>query len=448
MGIKNGAPKIITIVRRGLYNKRAKNYKIVIDGELMRYKGMVENNLNKHDAEEAIAGLSFNYMKNLVDQVSTFIGYRPKEVIVFMDGARVCNKESDRADFQFDAGLIRLTFKGLCYSYGYTVNELTHGESELQMYLQRDKTVELNVFITNDSDMISICYGHKPTLEHRTPNNAVDSIFEPQSSNSTTGTTCPIIDLNCVYNPEKVKVLDSCVWINSGKIITAVGFDFIEDRIKFNTFVFRTFVSFCGTDFTSNLLTDSMVVGILLSEEEDIEVLNTLTDINDIACGLLMLGLRAGGTIKRFDDNAKSQMFLSTDVDQATRMYLRYINSGVMENVPIPRPNMSLGTRHYLYAARNQESSFVKKNLVHWAKSTPLLYGIENMRLHLGTFDPATCDDKKPTKRKLLDEDEALESKIMSKIKVQISTSSESAILAPFTPQPSSHFKKTVLDEL
>lgn len=411
MGIKNGAPDIITIIRTGLYNKHAKHYKIIVDGELMRYKGMIENNLNKHNAEEAIAALSFDYMKNLIDHIELFIGRRSAEVVVFMDGCRVFNKESGRADFRFDARFIRVAFKHLCYTYGYTVNELTHGESELQMYLQRDKTMDLNVFLTNDSDMISICYGHKPTLSYILPKEDMQpssssplldlsSITEIQTINVTTNTTHPIIDQNKIYDLQKVKVVDSCIWINCGKIVTAVGFDFIESRMNFNTFTFRTFISFCGTDYTSNLLTDSMVTGILLSEKVDIEYINTLTDIHDIACCLIMLGLRAGGTIKRFDEKAKSQIFNAADVDTSTRMYLEYIESGKMKNEAIPRPCMSLACRHYLYAMKGQDSCFVKKSLNQWAKSTLLSDGVEQMRQYLGTFDPMLYVEKIPNRKR------------------------------------------------
>lgn len=398
MGIKNGAPSIVQIFRNGLFNTRADNYKIIVDGELMRYKGMIENNLKKHNAEEAIAASSFDYMKNIIRQIELFIGKKSKDVVVFMDGCRVFNKESGRADFHFDAGLIRHIFKNLCWEYGYTVNELDHGESELQMYLQRDRTMNLNIFLTNDSDMISICYGHKPIIkyinsEDKTASKelsyeTIQSIIETNRFNSTSNTTHPIINQNHIYKLDNINILDSCLWLNNGKELTAVGFDFIEDRMKFNKFIFRVFIALCGTDFTVSLLTDSMISGILLSEKEDIDYLNTLTDVNDIACGLLMLGVRAGGTIKRLDDKSKLQTFSAADVEKAVKMYIDYIDTGKMENVTIPRPCMSLVCRHYLYAMKGQDSCFVKNALTQWAKTTSISEAISQMHKYLGTFNP------------------------------------------------------------
>lgn len=392
MGIKNGASDIITVIKRGLYNKHARSYKIIVDGELMRYKGMIECNLTKHNAEEAIAATSFDYMQRQIEQIELFIGRRANEIIVFMDGSRVFNKESGRADFKFDAGLIRITFKTICFQHGYTMNELVDGESELQMYLLRDKTMDLNVFLTNDSDMISICYGHTPTLKYikdtLSDEDALCSVIDRQGVNVANNTTSEIIDMNQIYNLNKVKISDSCLWINSGKTVTAVGFDFIERRVHFNTLSFRTFISFCGTDFTSSLFTDSMISGILLSDRSDIEFINSLEDSNDIAGCLLAIGVRAGGTIKRFDDQAKKASFSPYDIDASTKKYLEYIETGKMTNSTMIRSNMGLATRHYLYAMKGQDSCFIKKSLTVWAGSTSLEECVFNLKMYLGTFDP------------------------------------------------------------
>lgn len=395
MGIKNGAADIITVLRRGVYNKKAQNYKIIIDGELMRYKGMIEANLTKHNAEEAIAATSFDYMTRLIDQIEGFIGRRSVEVVVFMDGSRVFNKESGRADFKFDAGLIRRVFKTICYEYGYSVNELVHGESELQMYLLRDKTMNLNVFLTNDSDMLSICYGHAPTLKYLetqpttlSTEECLASVIDRQNDGPVSNLAPEIIDLNQIYNLSRVDVLDSCVWINSGKTITAVGFDFMESRMCFNTDTFRTFIAFCGTDFTSNLLTTSMVSGILLAEKEDIEYLNSLEDINEIAAGLVMLGVRVGGSIKRFDAQSKIADFNPGVIAESVQKYLDYIGTGKMTNSGMTRSNMGLATRHYLYAMKGQDSCFIKKSLATWARTNTLREAIDNLRMYLGSFDP------------------------------------------------------------
>ncbi|ATY70194.1 polh/gran [Tomelloso virus] len=394
MGIKNGAPNIIANIRCGLYNTGAQKYKINVDGELMRYKGMIELNLCKNNAEEAIAATSFDYMKKLIDNIELLRGYRACEVIVFMDGARVANKESNRADFKYDVGLIRLTFKLICSEYGYTVNELQHGESELQMYLQRDKSVELNVFLTNDSDMISICYGHTPTIKFQDSlDENLKSIIEAQNFDSI---TTSIEDRNYTYDLSKVEsLLDSCVWINCGKKqVTAIGFDFIETRLYYSVSAFRTFIAFCGTDFTSCLLTDSMVSTVLLSEKQDIEFINTLKSAHEIAACLLVLGLRGNGTIKRFSEESKTQTFAMDEISKTIKMYLNYIGTGKMLNCTIARPCMSLACRHYLYAMRDKSTCFVKNAMVKWAKSTTLSEAIEQLRQNLGTYNPVDSPTK------------------------------------------------------
>lgn len=390
MGIKNGAPTIITINRRGLYNKRPHKYKINVDGEFMRYKGMIEINLTKHNAEEAIAATSFDFMKRLIDEIELHLGRKASEVVIYMDGTRVFNKESGRADFKFDAGLIRMVFKTICSEYGFTVIELQHGESELQMYLQRDKSVDLNVFLTSDSDMLSICYGHTPSV--------VDENYSVESQKQ--DTTSSIIDQNMIY-VSGTKVLDSCVWVNSCKVVTYMGFDFIRERVKYDVFQFRTFISLCGTDFTNSLLTESMISAILLAEDSDIETINKLTDINHIAAGLLLLGIRGGGTIKRFDDRAKNTNYDALGVDKSVRMYLDYVGTGKMENSVIPKPNMSLMCRHYLYAMRRQDTSFVKKALCVWAKNCTILEAMENLKSFLGTYNPhEECTTKSASRKR------------------------------------------------
>lgn len=409
MGIKNGAPNIIYRIRRGLYHKKAKNFNIYVDGELMRYKGMIDENLSKTNAEEAIACSSFQYLKRMVNSIEDLLGGRAKFVKVFMDGARVNNKETKRSEFHFDACLIRTLFKRLCALQHYSVDDLQYGESELQMYLTRDKSKELNVFLTSDSDMISICYGHTPTVEF---------IDDPERKfNSQTDTVMPIQtilqtinDGNFIY-PSNMKITDSCMWVNCNREGLAIGFDFIIDRMIYEPKIFRTFIAFCQTDFTENLFPESMIDGILMADCEDKRYVNTLSNANDIAAILQVLGLRGGGQIKR-DRKSLLSKFDSDAIEKAAAMYIEYIETGFMPNEKMPRIDMSLASRHYLYAMRQQDDCFTLKSLQLWAKSCSLSEAIDNMHLYLGTLVRKNLNVKKRKLEQATDDDDGIKSYI------------------------------------
>jgi hypothetical protein len=391
MGLKNGGPTILRYIQRGLYNKDAKVYKICVDGEYMRYKGMIEDNLSKHNAEEMIASTSFEYMRTVVQNIECMMRQRAAEVLVYMDGARVANKETCRSEFLYNAEQIRGIFKALCAESDYNVQSLDYGESELQMYIQRDKTVNLNIFVTNDSDMISILYGHKPTI---LDDDAYTVLQDDTVSFDGTVITskCRFYDYNNRYGP-KDDVVDSCMWLNTGREFTAIGFDFIEDRLIYTPSVFRTFVAFCGTDFTNALLTESLIPGVLTAKDEDKKYLNTLSgDVNLIGALLLMLGIRDGGTIKRVDPHDKIP-FSARSISDSITTYVNYITTGEMDtSIVCSRPNMSTACREYLFALREGATSFVKKELATWAQRVTLQEAAENFKTFLGTM--SQCQKK------------------------------------------------------
>lgn len=393
MGIKNGST-IINFVQRGLYNKNPKTYNILVDGELMRYKGMNDDNITKHNTEEAIAATSYDYLRRTIKTIELWIGRKTDSVIVYMDGARVLNKVTNRADFDYDAALIRTVFKMLCREHGYTVIELDYGESELQMYLNRNKSNDLNILLTNDSDILSICYDHRPTITANNDENQTcfdpkrDSIAQSSSLsslNDTKNNVDSILDSNLIY-PSHVKVTDSCVWINTDKKnLTAIGFDYIAEYLGYKPFAFRTFVALCGTDFTDNLFTKTTMCGILSATDEDKEFINSLTDVNEIAAALQMVGLRGNGRIKNLNANNTDQ-FNADDIKKCILMYIEYITTGHMPNERMPRMNMSIVCRQYLYAMKNQNDNFVHGTLVTWARRTKLEEAIKSLNLYLGTY--------------------------------------------------------------
>jgi hypothetical protein len=120
----------------------------------------------------------------------------------------------------FDAALVRTTFMNPCSGIGYRVCELRSGESELQMYLRRDKTADLNVFVTADSDIISICYDHYQSVSAI----AAITMTSRQTTTTTNNNWGNIIDENDTYEDD-ASVIDSCLWICPKRDITFIGFD-------------------------------------------------------------------------------------------------------------------------------------------------------------------------------------------------------------------------------
>lgn len=345
----------------GLYKRtNCDTSNLYIDGELVRFKGMTDHNKTQRNAEEAIARDGVKYLKNRVSAIETYFGKTFDRIIVFMDGKRVHNKETRVYDTDVDVGLIRSVFKEACERERYQVEQLSFGEGELQMYLQRDKLTNRNVFLTKDSDMLSILYGHKPNYQ-----TAVE-IVQKEYTSSDYDTN--IVDLNDDY-ASGVQVYDSCVWIecdSSNSPMKIYGFDDTLNRLKFSKLVFRTFCAMCGTDFTDPLLTTSMVTGFFTCiKDDELEMVNgyemDLLDnhstgdvgnvnnenamknhIFEIVTLILLAGFRNRGTMKQVKKNYETGTLkniddLKTDLYNVIRTYYIYISLGVMLPMNIPR---------------------------------------------------------------------------------------------------------------
>lgn len=274
MGIENGANEIISLFEKGLYAKRPTRYEISIDGELVLYKGMTQENLSRRNAEEHIAVDSYNYLVNMCLKIERMILQQQQQqqprritpqhrIVVYMDSVseRVMNKKIRSHQLaSLDSHLMRNLFITMCERNGHIfVEQLGKGgESELQMYLLRDQTCPLNIFVTNDSDFISIAYNHQPKtakplmLRDILPIEATDASGE-------------ILDSNNSYE-DCSKIVDSCLWIKccgSKSAMRAYGLDYNVRLVDFSTSTFRLLVALCGTDFTTNILTTSMIRNIV-----------------------------------------------------------------------------------------------------------------------------------------------------------------------------------------
>lgn len=378
MGILNGSV-IVDYFLRGRYNaRRPARYNVYVDGELMRYKGMVTENLSRHDAEEAIAHTSITCLMRILSTIEQYLGGKPESVFVYMDGARVTNKVVNRPEFKFDASLIRQTFATFCRDFGMHIRQLDYGESELQMYLQRDTETNLNVFVTDDSDMMAICYGHRPSS---IPLRSADHL-EPCCRRDDRS-HIEIDDANFMYKCEE-EIRDSCLWIRCRRRLLAIGLDDCHESIGYSPFVFRTFAALCGTDFTPPLFTESMIRGIMSADSCDREFVNTLGQkVNSIVGALIVMGLRNLGTIKRKEQNDELPCDFEA-IETLVGMYVDYVTTGVMSSDPIPRPCMSHACRQYIYLMKNRmDRVYTKSALRVWAANITLAEACENLERQL-----------------------------------------------------------------
>lgn len=267
MGIQNGAALLSEALPLGLYNRRAAACHLYVDGEYFRYKGVLPTARDEHN----IADVGFLFLQRRINRILQHLHLPTRSpVTVFMDGARVEGKKSRPAGpTLFNAAYVRLFFGKMCADAGMTVMWLEQGEAELQMYLARDRQCPLNVFLTNDSDMLAICYAHTPieAASATAVAPATEHWSDPGGgSGDGCGESIVVADQNQTY-PAAVapSVRDSCVWakVESGPIVL-LGFDRLADRFGFDPVPFRAMAYACGTDYSNALLTNSMVQRIML----------------------------------------------------------------------------------------------------------------------------------------------------------------------------------------
>lgn len=348
MGIKNGI-KFYSIFQQGLYNKHAKNIKVYVDGELIRHKGKTSENISMPEPEENIAKSSFKYLMSIIRKIEEITKnvLKPSNVYVYMDGNRVLDKIFRKSDPRFNDSIIKSTFVELCVEFKYNVVRLVDGESELQMYLSRDQTSDLNVFVTSDSDLFSICCSHEPIIDNKSFNKNVD--FANNKLKISKFEQLSYKDLNYEYFDDIV-VRDSCVWLSCKKDLQLIGFDGAKYRLNFNVRNFRVFIALCGTDFTDHLFTESMVDGILRAFVVDVDFLdifNDLTNVYEIALALLYIGVKNGGsTIKK----TAHKQFCSDLINFETivEIYVKYIETGT-KNISSPSLGSMYAVMEILY---------------------------------------------------------------------------------------------------
>lgn len=400
MGILNGNV-IVGTFKRGLYNRTPQSYEVYVDGELMRYKGMTSDNLSRHDAEHGVANSSFMYLCRLINQLEAHLGKKPYQVTVYMDGKRVTNKLSHVTDFQLDASLIRNLFIRLCIEAGMFVNHLEYGESELQMHMKHNCERPLTVYITCDTDLMSILYGHKPLIDGKrvdfrrcSTNNDDD---DDQATQVNLG-ECPYImindkhdifqDSNLIYG-EGVEVKDSIVWLNCVKdVIIMYGMDNTLANNHLSPVAFRSFMALCGTDFTPPAFPTSLINALLKINRHDADIINSLTDYFDIFAALIIVGYKNGGSLKQKKKPASTNISRELVV-MMLKYYIDYVSTGIMTDASIPQPPMPWLTRYIVWCAKSGRVFKTKRAQVEYMTKTSI-----NELLH-NVSEKYDCDESR-----------------------------------------------------
>lgn len=328
MGITNGAKIVAKFGECGHYNRFANSYNVYVDGELISYKGYNHISMVQSNAEEAIAEGSIEYLSHLIGKLKRYLVGKLLKVFVYMDGKiRVNNKRVRKPISLINMYLVRDYFKKACKLHQYTVIELEEGEAELNMYLQRDRESALNVFLTEDSDMLSICYGHKPTFDRDRSEICVEVPVNIDSPS--------VIDNNCVYSRPN-DVHDSCVWVKQNQgVLIMISFDERQMSIGYTVKPFRVLMALCGTDFTEPTLTTTMITSLLRVSEDEKRIVNQLNNICEITAMFLFLGSRYYGRWKVNVLNSEcSKSNLADFIDSVDR-YLQYIETGDMSKARV-----------------------------------------------------------------------------------------------------------------
>lgn len=386
MGILNGSKKILEKLENGLYNRDITKYSIYIDGDLLIHKGVFEDVLrNNNDPDREVATASYKYVEKLLDHIESDLLIRANEKIVFLDSIiRVKNKRERVHTDLFDKRNTCEIFKNICLENGIKVTELEYGEAEIQMYLKRDQTNSLNIFLTADSDMIPILYNHKPkvfnretniiqkykTFKYRPDENFRNFFFKSK---------------NKIYTNQDNVILDSCLWVNCRKIISVIGCDYNRKRLKFNNLSFLVFCGMCGTDFTEGILTETMIDGILYhTKENDFKIINKQTDIICIVAGILILAAKKKGIIKRLRKPQKYKPLdnLSVKIEdyiENLQYYIEYIKTGIMTDKTFNKVNIPVICREFFYLSGFRGRFFKRKQLMEWIAEIDLDSTLEDL---------------------------------------------------------------------
>lgn len=260
MGIKN----FQILSKAGNYGAVPKNINVVgiyLDAEFLHFKGRVYEALNHPTPELEIAIVAHKYTIRLLAQLKSMFKDAEYTIYAYFDGTRNMQKGArSQPDLVCRPEIVKF-YKKMLSDDGIKIVQLDVGESELLMYLNRDVTNDLNIFVSGDSDMYSILYNHQPTNP--------STKTHKETFESTLGKVT--ID---VYDDDGVK--DSALWVFIHKDFSIIACD--NMNFNMSTRQFRQFTSLLGTDYTPPILTRTMAQSVIQTAM-DKPVPEDLTDL-------------------------------------------------------------------------------------------------------------------------------------------------------------------------
>jgi len=422
--------EFISSLKQGLYNSKPNNYRVYIDGSFFWHKGDIKIYKTQNDVEHLMASVAYNYILNILKLVYLhFNNLHPLNVYIYMDGERIENKrQRTESTTTYKKSLLVDIFVNLCQKNipNCKIEQLLVGESELQMYKNRDISSDVNLFITGDTDMVSIMYGHRSKCTNF-------NLSDIQTNHHLYGEG--IVDLNFTYPYALLQcngVSDSCVWLKDIKDNRQfIGFDFSEDIINIPKRLFRIYIALCGTDFTNKMLTESMSLNFMNIKKHDLEHFQHLLDNNnnnnnlcDIVYGIIYVCCKMGKfTLPKLkkDQNVDNSYFSIQDMENKIKIYLDYIESGIMTKSIINDNNNNSIVCHKIVKSMTEMMSapiIQSRSVLQWCNNNNFSTAIENVKKNIKELkiyqnnqivqlfnNNNNCDDiNKPIKRQKVEE--------------------------------------------
>lgn len=273
-------------------------------------------------SKQEMGELAAYYLIRLIHQIENVFSKKANKILIYMDGYRLPSKVK-RPTLDIDIPFIRETFISILKPK-YTI-VYANGEAELEMYLKRDSSVETNLFITGDSDIIPITYNHEPKIE--------DSSFEKYYKENKIKLSNDWRQAYTYLTPYKqdLKITDSCIWINTEiKTINSekrfIGLDGSKYKFGLNSFQFKILCASMGSDYTDSILSQTMINQILNSSTEFKEYVNTLDKAMFIVIAFVLYSLLKRARPKRSTTGFKGNI---KELAEQYTIYAEYISSGI-----------------------------------------------------------------------------------------------------------------------
>lgn len=314
MGIQN-FNLLFPKTKHGYGNINPKTCGIYVDGEFMRYRGYVSNNLTSDNAEVNCANTAFYRLEKVLTEIFDLFPNAIKTVVIYFDGKRPETKVIRQNAFNIDQKTERDLFKGFC-SKKYEIKQLDTGESEKMMFFERNMENDANIFVTGDSDILSIAYSDK-MLDETEP-----TFFEGQI----------LANLDNTITVRNNPVKDSIMWYRVMENCALYGLDFICHEYGLKKLPMTVLIGMQQTDYTNGLFTKSMLAStckVLTMEPKLVEEINKMDKIMDIMGAFYYVCVQSNFTFKKSNEVGGSCDYM--DAVNTVNSYVSYIVNKIPE---------------------------------------------------------------------------------------------------------------------